>query len=148
MPAESEIGYDRRTGPRDRTLRVGDSEREAVGEILRQQHLAGRLDSEEFEERLGRCLTAKTYLELDRLVADFPIRQADQGRVGRAWGWRPWPFALLPLAVVAALVLIGGHLIWLAFPLVFLFVFRPLAWRFWGHGYGRRGWACGPRLGG
>src|SRR3989442_10210642 len=143
MPATNDNRYDRRRGPRDRQLRVGDSEREAVGEVLRQQHVDGRLDSDEFQQRLERCLVAKTYAELDELVADFPSPEAEQGRAGRAWGWRP--FALLPLALIAAIALSGGHLIWLVFPLFFFLVVRPLVWRSWGGGYGRGVWACGPR---
>jgi hypothetical protein len=136
---------DRRLGPRNRQLRVGDGEREAVGEILRQQHLEGRLDTNEFQERLERCLAAKTYAELDELVADFPGQQTDDAREGRTWWWRPWPFALLPLAVIVAIAVSGGHLFWLAFPLIFFFVVRPLLWRSWGRGYGRGFSACGPR---
>ena len=41
MPAENENAYDRR-GPRDRSLRVGDREREAVAAILRRHHVEGR----------------------------------------------------------------------------------------------------------
>jgi Domain of unknown function (DUF1707) len=140
MPATNDNRYDRRHGPRDRQLRVGDGDREAVGEILRQQHVEGRLDTDEFQERLERSLTAKTYAQLDELVADFPDDEAEQGRYGRAWALRPWPFALLPLAVIAAIALSGGHLIWLAFPL-FFFVVRPLLWRSWVPGIS----ACGPR---
>ena len=144
MATQNHNRFDPRSGPRDRTLRVGDREREAVGDILRQQHLDGRLDTDEFQQRLERCLTAKTYAELDQLIADFPSRQEDdrQGWVRRK---RPWPFALLPLAVLAAIVLTGGHLIWLAIPAFFLFVVRPLFWRSWGRGYGSGGWSCGPR---
>ena len=138
MPGTNDTRYSRRSGPRDRQLRVGDSERETVGEILRQQHLDGRLDADEFQERLERCLTAKTYAELDELVADFPGPEAERARVGRASGWRPWPFAFLPLALIAAIAVSGGHFLWLAFPLFFFFVLRPLLWRSWGGGY-RRG---------
>jgi len=46
--------YDTRNGPRDRRLRVGNDEREAVAEILRREHVAGRLDNEEFDERPSR----------------------------------------------------------------------------------------------
>ena len=105
-------------------------------EILRQQHLDGRIDGDEFQERLGRCLGAKTYAELDALVADFPTEDAKQGRARPARVWRPWPFGLVPLFVIAAIAFSGGHLLWLVFPLfVFFFVARPLAWRA----------SCGPR---
>jgi hypothetical protein len=142
MAAHNDHRYDPRSGPRDRSLRVGDREREAVGDILRQQHVEGRLDSDEFQQRLERCLTAKTYAELDQLIADFPRQQEQEGH-GRARGRRPGPFALLPLAVLAAIVLTGGHLIWLALPVFFLLVVRPLFWRSRARRYG--GWSCGPR---
>jgi hypothetical protein len=81
VSAADDYRYDPADGPRDRSLRVGDKERDAVSEILRQRHLEGRLDSEEFEARLERCLTAKTYAELDELIADFPgARRARRGR--------------------------------------------------------------------
>ena len=48
---------------------------------------------------------------------------------------------LLLLAVIAAIASTGGHLVWLAFPLFFLFVVRPFVW----HSPHRGGWACGPR---
>ena len=46
-------------------------------------------------------------------------------------------FALLPLALIAAIALSGSHLVWLALPLFFFFVVRPLLWRSRGHGCGR-----------
>jgi hypothetical protein len=143
MAAQNDTRFDPRGGPRDRTLSVGDREREAVGDILREQHLEGRLDSDEFQKRLERCLTAKTYAELDQLIADFPRQQEEEDRQGRARERRPWPLALLPLAVLAAIVLTGGHPIWLALPVFFLFVVRPLFWRSRARRYGGR--SCGPR---
>jgi hypothetical protein len=131
MATTTDTRYDRRRGPRDRRLRVGDDEREAVAEILRRASVAGRLDGDEFQERLERCLAAKTYAELDELVADLPSDERERDRRGRAWGRRPWPFPLLPLVLVAAIVLSHGHLVWLALPLLFLFVVRPLVWGHW-----------------
>ena len=89
MPTEEDNGYDPRRGPRDRSLRVGDREREAVAEILRQHHVEGRLDTDEFQERLERCLAAKTHLDLDRLIHDLPSHETEHGRLGRA---RALPF--------------------------------------------------------
>jgi hypothetical protein len=148
MPASDDNLYDRRNGPRDRRLRVGDSEREAVSEILRRRHVEGRLDVDEFQERLERCLAAKTYAELDELVADFPSVEAEQRRTESARASRRWPFALLPLTLIAAIAFSHGHFFWLAFPLFFLFVVRPLLWRrSWHRGYARGAWACGTRYG-
>jgi hypothetical protein len=144
MAVKNENRYDRRSGPRDRSLRVGDLEREAVAEMLRERHVEGRLDAEEFQERLQRCLAAKTYRDLDVLIADFPTPEAERGRVVRAPAWplwrvAPFPLVLIPVALIAAVALSGGRLVWLAFPLVF-FVLRPLAWRSRGYGV----WRCGP----
>jgi hypothetical protein len=146
VSASDDYRYDPVDGPRDRSLRVGDRERDAVSEILRRRHLEGRLDAEEFEARLERCLAAKTYAELDALIADFPAEGAERRRAGRPVGWRPWPlaFPFLALALIAAIAL-GGHVGWLAIPLFFFFVVRPLAWRARGGGYARCSWACGPR---
>ena len=146
MSASNDYLYDLGNGPRDRSLRVGDRERDAVTEILRKRHLEGRLDSDEFQARLERCLAAKTYAELDKLIADFPREAAGRRRAGQPWRWRIWPlpFVFVPLAVIAAIV-VGGHLAWLAIPLFFIFVVRPLVWRDWGGGYARGPWDCGPR---
>lgn len=146
MAASNDYRYDPGDGPRDRALRVGDKERDAVSAILRQRHLEGRLDSDEFQARLERCLAAKTYAELDELIADFPREAAERRRAGEGPRWRPWPlpFLLLPVALIAAIV-VGGHFAWLAVPLFFFFVVRPLVWRAWGGGYARGSWACGAR---
>jgi hypothetical protein len=58
--------------PLDRTLRAADRDRDAIAAILRREHLVGRIDDDELEERLERCFTAKRYSELDALIADFP----------------------------------------------------------------------------
>ena len=119
----TDFGYG--DGPRNRQLRVGDKERDAVGEILRRRHLEGRLDAEEFEDRLGRCLAAKTYADLDVLLVDFPRDEREPRRRARPW---PFPFVLVPIAL--ALAFVGGfHVAWLAVPLLFFFVVRPMLWR-------------------
>src|SRR5215475_8264802 len=110
VPASSDYRYDPGDGPRDRSLRVGDKERDAVSEILRQRHLEGRLDTDEFQTRLERCLAAKTYAELDVLIADFPRAESERHPAQGDWRWRPWPvvFGCLPLILIAAIV-IGSH---------------------------------------
>jgi len=123
--------YDRYTGPRERKLRAGDEERDAVADILRREHVKGRLDAVEFQERLDRCLVAKTYGDLDELVADLPGDAPRRRR--RMFGWmpRPWPVGLVPLVVLALVFASHGHVLWIVFPLFFLFVLRPLVWRPW-----------------
>jgi hypothetical protein len=135
---------DRNRGPRDRSLRAGDDDREAFAAILREQHLAGRLDSDEFQDRLDACMAAKTYADLDRLVIDLPGREPSGARPGgRLWPRRPWLFPLVPLALIAAIVVGTTHRAWFVIPLVAFFVIRPLVWRSWGWGVG----GCRPRSG-
>src|SRR5262249_33155658 len=108
----------------------------------------GRLDIDEFQGRLERCLAAKTYAELDNLIADLPPDGTERRRDAPPWTWRPWPlaFPFLPLALIAAIVL-GLHAAWFALPLFLLlfFLVRPVLSPSWGGGYGRRAWGCGPR---
>lgn len=53
-------------------LRASDADREHIAERLRNALTEGRLTQEEFEERLRAGFSAKTYGELDPLVADLP----------------------------------------------------------------------------
>jgi Domain of unknown function (DUF1707) len=132
-------GYSRYSGPRDRQLRVGNAERDAVVEILRNEHVAGRLDHNEFDERLGRCLSAKTYADLDALIADFPGAELErrQPRHVVAWGPRPWPLMFVPLIAVAIVFTHGGAA-WLFVPFFFFFfVVRPFVW---GYGWRSSAW--------
>jgi Domain of unknown function (DUF1707) len=113
-------------------LRAGDRDRDGVADILREQHLAGRLDADEFQERLDRCYAAKTFDQLDELVADLP-RPEPARRTQRAWRLPVLPLVAL---LIAAVVVSHGLLLWLAIPL-FFFVGRPLMWR---TGSRRGGW--------
>jgi Flp pilus assembly protein TadB len=142
MPDEPD--YSRRSGPRDRRFRVGNAEREAVSDILRREHLAGRLDNDEFEERLTRCLAAKTYAELDELIGDFPISEREPRR-GRGWGSRPFPgVPLLVGLAVTAIVFSHGRAIWLLVPFFVWFIVLPSIWRGPGrHAVGQRGYGRG-----
>ena len=87
---------------------------------------SGRIDESELEERLERCLGARTYAELDQLVADLP--RPERPRVTRSRYRRSAPprlaFLLVPL-VLAAVVLSHGHALWLLFPLAFFLFVRP-----------------------
>lgn len=54
------------------SLRAADSDREAVTERLRRAAAEGRLEPDELEDRVHTALRARTYGELDRVVADLP----------------------------------------------------------------------------
>ncbi|MFK0155317.1 DUF1707 domain-containing protein [Streptomyces sp. NPDC090493] len=53
-------------------LRASDADRERVAEILRDALAEGRLDMEEFEERLEATYKARTYGELTPITRDLP----------------------------------------------------------------------------
>src|SRR5437764_5288711 len=53
-------------------IRCSDADRDRTAALLREHHAAGRLNAEEFSERLDRTYAAKTLGELDQLLADLP----------------------------------------------------------------------------
>lgn len=54
-------------------LRASDADRDRVVERLRDAVAEGRLDMEEFEERLEAAYTSRTYAELEPLTRDLPV---------------------------------------------------------------------------
>jgi hypothetical protein len=134
---------DRLTG-RDHNLRAADADRERVAERLRKSHAEGRLDMDEFQQRLDRCYQAKTFGELGELVRDLPRQeQRDERSLEwlRHWRWRLAPLApiLIVLILLSASTGHGHHVFWLWIPLLFLF-WRMSWWR-------RRRWLAGTRRG-
>lgn len=113
-------------GPRDRNLRAADADRDAVAGTLREQHLAGRIDTDELQERIDRCYAAKTYADLDALVDDLPAEeQSTPERTVRRGIPRVALLPVLPL-LIAALAFSHGRVLWLAVPLAFFFLSGPL----------------------
>ena len=65
------------------TLRASDADREQVAERLRRAAGEGRILAEELEERLEAVFSARTYGELDVVVADLPgttVRRRERPR--------------------------------------------------------------------
>jgi len=56
----------------DQSLRASDADRDRIATALRENVAAGRLSTDEFDERLGKALTAKTLGELEGVMADLP----------------------------------------------------------------------------
>lgn len=52
--------------------RVSDAERTAVADELSKHYTEGRLDQEEFDQRLNQAMAAKTYRDLAGLLQDLP----------------------------------------------------------------------------
>jgi hypothetical protein len=55
------------------SLRVGHDEREQLVHVLMQQYAEGRLTASELDDLSARARQARTYADLDRLVADLPV---------------------------------------------------------------------------
>jgi hypothetical protein len=54
-------------------MRASDAERERIAEVLRDAVAEGRLNMEEFEERLDAAYKARTHAQLEPLVRDLPV---------------------------------------------------------------------------
>jgi hypothetical protein len=134
------------------SLRVSDADRDRAIAELSEHYQAGRLTTEELEDRTGRALQARTTADLAVLFTDLPRRQApvtSAAASAPASPERSWP-ARVPvapvaiLAVVAVLALLSGHpfhLAWL--PVVAIIVVRLLVGGR-GHRRGAPGDAGGP----
>jgi len=81
------------------SLRASDSDREEIVERLHGATTEGRLRADELDERLGAALSARTYGELDVLVADLP---APPGHDGRRLSVPIWARGTLALTVLFA----------------------------------------------
>ena len=80
-------------GPAD-GLRVGDSERAEVADLLAWHFSQGRLDRAELDDRLDQAMRAKTRADLTGLVADLPGSEPAWGPGDRLRARRPtraWP---------------------------------------------------------
>ena len=110
---------------RDPNLRASDADREATADRLRQDHTDGRLDQDEFQERLDRCFAAKTVGELAELTRDLPddpARHRARGRTGFSLlGLRMIPIVPIILAIIAIHLIVGvASGLWILIPLFLL----------------------------
>ncbi len=117
---------------RDPNLRAADADRDATSEHLRRHHAEGRLDTEEFQERIERCYQAKTLGQLEQLLTDLPPEPTSEGRFGLR---RVGMIGLLPIVIALVAISAGAHHhdghagFWLVIPLFFL-----LRFSLWRHG--------------
>ena len=130
------------------SMRVSDADRDRAIAELSEHYQAGRLTTEELEDRTGRALQARTSADLAALFSDLPRRQApvtsaaspptSPAPASPGWYW-PARVPVVPvaiLAVVAVLALLGGHPFHIAWvPAVAIIVVRLLV-----GGRGRRRW--------
>ena len=125
------------------TLRASAADREQIAERLRHATGEGRLRAEELEERLEAVFSARTYGELDAVVADLPGAPAVRRRQASRSLSIPHP-ALIVLIVFLAPVIIS-MLIAAVVVITTLFtawaIVLAAAWWVFGHGHRQ----CGSR---
>ena len=85
--------------------RIGDAERDRAVDALQVHMAEGRLDREEFDERLDRALGARTAADLQPLFADLPEPRPETGLgASSAYVPPPWAQAAPATAAVPAVV--------------------------------------------
>jgi hypothetical protein len=109
----------------DDRIRISDADRERVAARLREHFAEGRLSSEELDERITAALSAKTFGDLRRTMADLPEPPMGPRPDGQTPPWAGRPAAvfrrgprILPLvifALIAALVIPGAGWLFLVF---------------------------------
>jgi DUF1707 SHOCT-like domain len=86
-------------------IKASDADRDAVVAALSEHFQAGRLTTEELEERTGQALAARTLGQLDELTTDLPAPQRAALPVPDA-PQRPGYLVLMPLVVPVAVLAI------------------------------------------
>ena len=107
----------------DPNIRVSHAERTEVADRLSKHYGDGRLDEEEFNERLDRAMKAKTRADLNGLFADLPATDEPGKAVKAARQPDRRPANRRPVQRVLGLILIT---------VVAIFVARALMWPFFG----------------
>ena len=102
------------TGPAsDQHMRVSDAERQAVADRLAEHFSSGRLDQAEFDERVGKAMSAKTRADLNGLFDDLPetgAPAATDPSTGQLRRRRRHPVLLGALIVFVAIA--AAHVVW------------------------------------
>jgi hypothetical protein len=101
---------------RDNKLRASDADRDQAVAQLADHHAAGRLDFEQFTNRVSQVLASKTLGELNLLFHDLPMtakprttRMRDRSPAFQ-YNQAPWRFRLH----LAAYILSCGGFVWVA----------------------------------
>jgi hypothetical protein len=95
----------------DQHLRVSDAERQAVADRLAEYFSEGRLDQAEFDERVGRAMSAKTRADLSGLFDDLPETGAP---VVPEHPRRRHRHPVLLIALFVVLAIATAHVLWWA----------------------------------
>jgi len=133
--------------PKTGHLRASDADRDQVAERLRTAATEGRIGFDELEDRLGATLAARTYGELEAVVADLPGPQPARRRTALPAS----PVARVALVLAIAVPLVAAAVVAVTAFLSAWIVWVVLGWYVFGHHgrhrrysrYGYRGY--GPR---
>jgi hypothetical protein len=87
-------------------MRASDADRDEVVTALSEHFQAGRLTTEELEDRTGGALSARTLGELDALTADLPRRQPAEPTPQLSPQRRGHPELAVTAAVLAVLAIV------------------------------------------
>ena len=136
MSPSSAQQWTRRIRYSDQHIRVSDTERNAVAELLGQHYADGRLDQPEFDDRISRTMAAKTRGDLTGLFDDLPETgpmgagpAGPGGPVGPAVPYRGRRRGgIVRTLLLLLLVFICANFAWHAF--TSLFFIQPLVWAF------------------
>jgi hypothetical protein len=101
----------RRASQANPDMRVSNAERTEVADRLSKHYGDGRLDEEEFNERLDRAMKAKTQADLHALFADLPDLPDMPGSAKEV---KPMPQqrSLFPRILAFVLVIIAASALW------------------------------------
>lgn len=122
-------------GGSDPKMRVSDAERHEVVDMLSKHYGDGRLDSQEFEERMAKAMSAKTRADLDGLFFDLPSLGAPAPAPAARRPLRPlvWGAALVLgfFSITSMVALAPAHHAWWLALLVLLVLGRARRRRMW-----------------
>jgi hypothetical protein len=131
-------------------LKASDADREQIAERLRNATAEGRLLAEELEHRLGAAFSARTYGDLDAVVADLPRgRMIARPHRHSMIRFRSLPTVALVIVVPVALAATAAVVVVIATLFAAWAIVVALAWLVLGHRARalRGSWAVARRAG-
>src|SRR6266436_4292124 len=141
MPTQYNQPWGRGFGPffggpgTDQNMRVSDAERQAVADRLAEHFSSGRLDQAEFDERVGRAMSAKTSADLNGLFDDLPETGAPAATdPATAQLRRRHRHPVLLAALIVFVAIAAAHVVWPLLWIGFLVAIVLFATGTLGHG--------------
>ena len=95
----------RRTGYS--SMRISDAERSEAADLLSKHYGDGRPDEAEFNQRLDQAMKAKTYADLDGILADLPRTDDEAAEAPKATARRRHEHPFTRTLVLAVIIVVG-----------------------------------------